>query len=146
MNLPLDEDGRAPYLQTAEALRRDISAGRLRPGDKLPSSRELQQRYQIASATVQNALRVLRDEGLVYSVQGKGTFVRRSAADAPTAQAEAGQSTEAAGQDLAEVLKLLRTTMGQVDDLTTTLEQMSRRIDLLEQRVQPAAPDAPDAH
>ena len=132
MNLPLDEDSRAPYLQTAEALRREISAGRLRPGDKLPSSRELQQRYQIASTTVQNALRVLREDGLIYSVQGKGTFVRRSAADSDPTPAGPDQETGAAADDLGALVGMVRTLMDQAADTKTAMEQMERRITHLE--------------
>ncbi|WP_406094708.1 GntR family transcriptional regulator [Kitasatospora purpeofusca] len=76
MTLPLEEDPRPPYIQAAEILRADILEDRLRPGDKLPSARALQQRYGISSSTIQSALRVLKDEGLVYSVQGRGSYVR----------------------------------------------------------------------
>ncbi|WP_405016957.1 GntR family transcriptional regulator [Kitasatospora sp. NBC_00070] len=76
MTLPLEEDPRPPYLQAADVLRAEILEERIRPGEKLPSTRTLQERYGIASSTVQNALRVLKDEGLVYSVQGRGSYVR----------------------------------------------------------------------
>nr|WP_260611525.1 GntR family transcriptional regulator [Streptomyces sp. WAC04770] len=49
----------------------------MRPGERLPAARELQRRFGIASSTVQNALRVLKEEGLIYSVQGRGVFVRQ---------------------------------------------------------------------
>ncbi|MFD9816083.1 GntR family transcriptional regulator [Streptomyces sp. NPDC059080] len=79
MQLPLEDDPRPPYVQAAEVLRRQIQAGVLKPGEKLPSARELQAKYGIASSTVQNALRTLKHEGLIYSVQGRGSFVRSSA-------------------------------------------------------------------
>ena len=78
MTLPLEDDSRPPYVQAAEVLRREITTGRLKPGDKLPSARALQDRYGIASGTVQNALRLLKSDGLIYSVQGRGSFVRNS--------------------------------------------------------------------
>jgi len=143
MNLPLDEDSRAPYLQTAEALRREISAGRLRPGDKLPSSRELQQRYQIASTTVQNALRVLREEGLIYSVQGKGTFVRRTAADSDPLPPGSGQETGTAANDPAAIVGMVRNLMDQVAELKTTLDRTQRRVTDLERQRNPPPPAGP---
>ncbi|MCC9311889.1 GntR family transcriptional regulator [Kitasatospora sp. RB6PN24] len=76
MTLPLEEDSRPPYVQAAEVLRAAIRNGELRPGEKLPSARELQRRFGIASSTVQNALRLLKDEGLIYSVLGRGSYVR----------------------------------------------------------------------
>ncbi|MEK8144127.1 GntR family transcriptional regulator [Streptomyces sp. M10(2022)] len=47
-----------------------MRAGRLKPGEQLPSHRELQERFDIANMTARSALRVLRDEGLIYTVQG----------------------------------------------------------------------------
>lgn len=77
MTLPLDRDHRPPYVQVAEYLRRQIQTGVLKPGDQIPPSRELQEKFGIASATVQNAFRMLKSEGLIYGVQGRGSFVRR---------------------------------------------------------------------
>ncbi len=72
----LPSDGpKPPYLMAADRLRLEIRAGRYKPGDRLPSSRELRGSLGIANATVRAALRVLRQEGLVYSVQGRGTYV-----------------------------------------------------------------------
>ena len=49
---------------------------KFRPGDKRPSCTELAKTYAVAPMTVQNALRELRDEGLIVSRQGSGVFVR----------------------------------------------------------------------
>jgi GntR family transcriptional regulator len=70
------DDPRPPYLQVADELRQRIAAGELEPGDRLPSTRQLAETYGIATMTVQNALRVLRDEGLVVSHQGRGVYVQ----------------------------------------------------------------------
>jgi GntR family transcriptional regulator len=72
-------DRRAPYLQVAGALRQAIRAGTFRPGDRLPTVAELADRYGVAKMTVHRALSSLRDEGLVISWQGRGTFVREPA-------------------------------------------------------------------
>src|SRR5919112_2914091 len=79
MNLD-PEDPRPPYLQVAAALRGAILERTLTPGDKLPSQTELAKRYGVARMTVQQALRVLKDEGLTYSWQGSGVFVRERTA------------------------------------------------------------------
>ncbi|MFD7165038.1 GntR family transcriptional regulator [Streptomyces violascens] len=76
MTLPLQDDDRPPYVQVAAALRKEILSGVLRPGDKLPTARELQERFGVASSTVQNALRLLKKQNLIYSVQSRGSFVR----------------------------------------------------------------------
>lgn len=71
------EDPRPPYRQVADTLRAAILAGELAPGERLPTQSELCKAYGLARMTIQQALRILKDEGLVSSVQGSGTFVRR---------------------------------------------------------------------
>ncbi|MFF8535802.1 GntR family transcriptional regulator [Streptomyces sp. NPDC015532] len=75
MTLPLEDDSRPPYLQAAEVLRAGIQTGEYAPGSRLPSARVLQARFGVSSSTVQNALRVLKQEGIVYSVLGRGSYV-----------------------------------------------------------------------
>ncbi|MCM2420627.1 SCO5717 family growth-regulating ATPase [Streptomyces sp. RKAG293] len=77
MTLPANGP-RPPYQLAADKIREDIRTGTLRPGDRLPSARELKDELGIANATVHAALRVLKDEGLVYSVQGRGTYIAES--------------------------------------------------------------------
>ncbi|MDX8051882.1 winged helix-turn-helix domain-containing protein [Lentzea sp. BCCO 10_0798] len=70
------DDPRPPYVQVANALRAAILTKVFKAGDKLPSRAELAKKYEVAPMTVQNALRELRDEGLIVSRQGSGVFVR----------------------------------------------------------------------
>ncbi|TYB95860.1 GntR family transcriptional regulator [Micromonospora sp. WP24] len=56
-------------------LRRRIAAGELRPGDHLPSTRQLVRDWGVAMATASKALAVLRQEGLTETVPGVGTIV-----------------------------------------------------------------------
>jgi DNA-binding GntR family transcriptional regulator len=99
MTLPLDEDSRPPYLQAAGALRDAILTGEFTSGERLPSANVLGERFGVSSSTVQNALRVLKQEGLVYSQLGRGSFVSStvSGTDAPDASADEGG--EEAGPD-----------------------------------------------
>lgn len=70
-------DGSRPtYLQVADALRDEIVRGQVQPGERLPSVRDLATRFDIAAVTMQNALRVLRDEGYIASRSTRGYFVR----------------------------------------------------------------------
>ncbi|MGW7364051.1 winged helix-turn-helix domain-containing protein [Streptomyces sp. NPDC054841] len=66
--------------QVADALREDIK--KMKPGDKLPSQRELMDRFGFASQTIQNGLAALRAEGLIVSAGNLGNFV--SDGSAPT--------------------------------------------------------------
>jgi DNA-binding transcriptional regulator YhcF (GntR family) len=74
------DDPRPPYQQVSSALRASILTGKLAPGDQLPSGSQLASHYGVARMTVQQAVRVLRDEGLVVSRQGSGVFVRERTA------------------------------------------------------------------
>ncbi|MBQ1091755.1 GntR family transcriptional regulator [Streptomyces sp. B93] len=92
MKLPKDSDT-PPYRLVAEELRRQIRSGRLKPGERVPSSRDLEATYEIANMTARSALRVLRDEGLIYSMPGRGNFV---ADPLPAESAPKGGAPEAA--------------------------------------------------
>ncbi|MDF4251416.1 GntR family transcriptional regulator [Streptomyces sp. WMMB303] len=72
---PPPHDSRPPYQQAADEIRKEIKSGRLKPGEQLPSHRELQERFGVANMTARSALRLLRDEGLIYTVQGRGSYV-----------------------------------------------------------------------
>lgn len=68
------------YRQLVDALRDDIARGRQAVGDRLPTEDALCRRFGVSRHTVREALRVLRDEGLIASRQGAGTTVLRRAA------------------------------------------------------------------
>lgn len=64
------------YLQISELLIRDIAAGRLIDGSRLPPEREMAADLGIAVGTLRQALKVLADKGLVESIQGSGNYIR----------------------------------------------------------------------
>lgn len=65
------------YHQLRDALRERILDGSYPPLAKLPSESELIEAYGVSRITVRQALRDLQKEGLVFSVQGKGSFVTK---------------------------------------------------------------------
>lgn len=70
--------GPAPlFAQLRDALRGDILGGSLVPGDRLPSESELIARFGVSRITVRQALSSLQSDGLVQTVNGKGSFVTR---------------------------------------------------------------------
>jgi DNA-binding GntR family transcriptional regulator len=72
----IDHDGAEfPYRQLAVILRQRIIAGEYRAGRKLPSIMALMAEFGLAAKTVQRALKMLEDEGLVVIVANRGTFV-----------------------------------------------------------------------
>ncbi|MBP2641523.1 MAG: nanR [Firmicutes bacterium] len=62
---------------TVKRLQKMIDDGNLRPGEKLPSERELVAQFSISRSVVREALRVLEAQGLVAIQQGKGVYVQR---------------------------------------------------------------------
>ena len=99
MTLPLDEDSRPPYLQAAAALRDAILNGEYRSGERLPSANVLGDRFGVSSSTVQNALRVLKQEGLVYSQLGRGSYVSDSVGGSTEEADGDHEETDAEGPD-----------------------------------------------
>jgi len=69
-------DPRPLYQQLAALLRDQIHSGALPPGAQMPTENELMELYRASRNTVRGALNVLRTEGLVTSLQGRGSFVR----------------------------------------------------------------------
>jgi GntR family transcriptional regulator len=63
------------YQQVAADIRAKIERGILKPGDKLPSTRQLVKDYDVSETVIRFAMVQLRAEGLVYGRQGKGVFV-----------------------------------------------------------------------
>ncbi|MGW1166897.1 GntR family transcriptional regulator [Streptomyces sp. NPDC002550] len=61
----------------ADDLRHQITTGRIKPGERLPSEAGLADRYKVSTVTLRSALAVLQSEGLVEKIHGKGNFVRR---------------------------------------------------------------------
>jgi GntR family transcriptional regulator len=63
------------YEQVADALRTEIRESRYLPGNKLPSERELSERFEVSKVTARQAIVQLRAEGLITSRAGAGVFV-----------------------------------------------------------------------
>ncbi len=63
------------YRKIAAAFHRDILDGRLKPGDRLPTVREISERWSCTIGTAQHAYRELANQGLVTSRAGQGTRV-----------------------------------------------------------------------
>ncbi|WP_327316277.1 GntR family transcriptional regulator [Streptomyces sp. NBC_01235] len=151
------QDRRPPYQHAADELRRDVLQGRIKPGEQMPSIRELQDRFGVANMTARAALNVLRDEGLIYTIHGRGSFVADHDAGgefsvnytAPAwylankgekpSQTEQGEGrpddAEAAGATLADMLTALR---DEIRALSADHQELRREVEELKaQRSKP---------
>lgn len=71
-------DHRSPvalYIQLAAILRVEITEGRLSPHDLLPSESYLEQEHDVSRSTVRKAVALLREEGFVYTLPQRGSYV-----------------------------------------------------------------------
>lgn len=76
MTEKLDRNAAIPlYVQLEEKLRADIAQGKWKANDRFPSENELNQMYGPSRMTVRSVVNQLVNDGLLYRVQGKGTFV-----------------------------------------------------------------------
>ncbi|MGW7007210.1 GntR family transcriptional regulator [Streptomyces sp. NPDC054933] len=65
-----------PIREIADDLQRRIASGELRPGDQLPSTRDLAAEYSVGEKTVYRVISLLKAGGQLEARQGKGVFVR----------------------------------------------------------------------
>lgn len=63
------------YVQIRTFLKQQIELGVLKPGDQIPTEAELIHKFQVSRITIKTALRYLVEEGLIFRVAGKGSFV-----------------------------------------------------------------------
>ncbi len=74
-----DTTARLPvYVQIAELLLRDIAAGRLVDGERLPPERDMARQLSVSVGTLRKALKELEKQKMLERVQGSGNYVRVS--------------------------------------------------------------------
>jgi 8-oxo-dGTP pyrophosphatase MutT (NUDIX family)/DNA-binding transcriptional regulator YhcF (GntR family) len=109
MAVPDPRDPRPAYEQIAADLRAAIEAGRLQPGDRLPTERQHASRYGVAIGTYRQAIARLREEGFLATYKRHGTVVL-----VPPERPRSPEYTELSGrldqveEAVAELARLLR--------------------------------------
>jgi GntR family transcriptional regulator len=66
-----------PYRQIAGILRRRIESGQYPPDTRIPTESELMEAFEVARTTARRAIAVLREEGLIFTVPQRGSYVTR---------------------------------------------------------------------
>src|SRR5271166_2801189 len=77
LTLPARARGVAAYRWLYDSLRSEILRGRLRPGTRLPATRDLAGQYGLARGTIIAAFERLKSEGYLEGTMGSGTYVSR---------------------------------------------------------------------
>jgi GntR family transcriptional repressor for pyruvate dehydrogenase complex len=70
------------FEQIVQQVEDSILKGQLKPGDQLPAERELAQRFGVSRTAVREAVKTLREKGLVEAYSGRGTFVTNGTSQA----------------------------------------------------------------
>ena len=96
-------DGRPIYEQVRDGFRQLILSGALPADYKMPSVRELAASLAINPNTIQRAYRELEQEGYIFSVPGRGSFVCDSAEAARARKAEKLKALEALIKELRQL-------------------------------------------
>ncbi|HEY8149379.1 MAG TPA: PLP-dependent aminotransferase family protein [Vicinamibacteria bacterium] len=114
------------YIAIAEALAEDTGGGRLRPGTRLPTHRDLADRLGVTVGTITRAYAEATRRGLVTGEVGRGTFVRARARPGTVVAAV----SEAGLIDLSANLPPVAAVKQEAATLARTLAALSRRKDL----------------
>lgn len=119
-----DWSGRPAYAQVADTLRADIRSGRYAPGSQLPSYEALMRKHGVSITVIRSAVRELKTEGLIYTHQGKGAFVRDPLPE--PGQPPVGQGSAA-----------FQAVMGEIRSIHDDLDRLDERLSRVERLVRP---------
>ncbi len=115
-----------------------IADGKLRPGDQLPSERELSEMFQVSRASVREAIRALESRGFIEIRQGEGTYIATTVETLLASVASALQHQRDPLLQVFEARKILepaiaalaadRATAEEVAELEAILDEQTRQI------------------
>jgi GntR family transcriptional repressor for pyruvate dehydrogenase complex len=117
----------------ADRLRRQISAGQLKPGEQLPGHRDLAAMFSVSVGSVREAISMLVSEGLIVTRAGRGTFVAEGNDILPTMWSGSPLDRQGVEEliDARAVLEgaiavraAVRATPDQIDELRSIIERM----------------------
>lgn len=120
------------YVAIAEALATDISTGRLKPGTRLPTHRDLAWDLKVTVGTVSRAYAEAERRGLIYGEVGRGTYVRERTPITLPAEREAGRNFVDLAYNfppLTEALPVLSETLAEVAHDQDLADLMGYRLD-----------------
>ncbi|MTT32808.1 FCD domain-containing protein [Terrilactibacillus sp. BCM23-1] len=128
------------YEKIAMYLEKGISSGKYGLGEKLPSERELSKQYDVSRNVIREAVKLLKEKGLIKVIQGKGSYVTQSQSmDLLSNIKKIMKHKNGKLRDIVEIRELLeqkivelavdRATEKQIIELESIVEQMSLAIE-----------------
>lgn len=120
--LSLRVDFRSPapiYAQIVEQIQQQVLSGQLKPGDQLPTVRQLAAELRVNFNTVARAYRILDESGLISTQQGRGTYIW-----AESAPAESSPARQRTLQELARSFTAQAAALGfSAEEIRAALEK-----------------------
>jgi len=118
------------HVQITDVLRQQIVNGELRANQQISSERVLCEKYGVSRITVRHALGILNQEGLISTVQGKGTYVTPQRLE-ERLQSLIGFSKDMRSRGYQVSSTVLEAAIVEADDETAMLLQMTRRAEVV---------------
>jgi GntR family transcriptional repressor for pyruvate dehydrogenase complex len=122
------------YEQIVQQVEESIQKGNLKTGDKLPAERDLAEQFGVSRTAVREAVKALREKGLVEAFPGRGTFIMESTSHTMRLSLDRMLKTSPgeASKYLAEVREIIEpeiaamaATRAEADDLATMRESVT---------------------
>ena len=116
-------DPRPIYEQVKDGIRKLAYSGMIGPDEKLPSVRELASKLAINPNTISKAYKELEQEGFLYSITGRGTFINQDFNLNDRRKTELLQQFDKVVKDLYESSTPVEELKMRLDVLAGTMEQ-----------------------
>lgn len=136
--MPVDSTRQPPYRFIATAVRELIERGELKPGEKLPSQAQLAEQFDVSRQTVHQAMTLLRNDGLIESRTGSGSYVAqrpagpRLAVSVQEAFATGRVAIDCFAPDGALLYEVMREPLARVVAKANVLESLTVRLLLVD--------------
>lgn len=118
---PTGDESRRVNEKIATELREEIVAGKRKPGDKMPSVREIADHFSVSAGTASKALQLLSKWGVVHPDSTRGYFV--------SSQPEAAAEPAAASPDFVALMREVASIRDDVKGLRDRLRRIEEKID-----------------
>lgn len=107
MNIQINAESRVPiYMQIVDRIRHLVATGKLRPGQQLPTIRQLAVDLRVDPNTVARAYAILDSQGVISTQQGRGTYIAERPDQAELARFREEQLRQMLARAVLDVLSL----------------------------------------
>lgn len=134
------------YEEIVAQLAELIRQGRMQPGDRLPSERELAEQLGVSRPSVREAIRAMEHRGLVVSRPGSGTYIAGGSAEGLLIAFAALAEEESALQDIFELRMLVEPPIASLAALRAAPDDIGRLESILREQESRASGEDGDGH